>query len=115
MSNPHIAKLKLLVTVAALSYLVIGAGSQSCNKAPKPTPDIPTDTEQCGAAEVRLHELDCFNALGFPGGKVKDPTTGEDLSFTQFCENAQRAGTHVFPSCLAKIEVCAEIETECWR
>lgn len=63
-------------------------------------PSGPLDTADCGDACARMKLLGCEEA-----NTLSDGTTCK-----KFCEETQNSGHALRPSCIAKIEVCSEID-----
>ena len=88
------------VIVLILALFFIGA---NCEK--KPVVIVPDDTDQCPAACENLRSLGCE-----AGQTLEDGTTCE-----QFCEETQKRGHALDPTCLATIKSCGEIASKCFQ
>lgn len=63
-------------------------------------PNAPKDTADCDKACGRMRALHCEE-----GEPLDDGT-----SCTKFCEDTQKSGHALRPSCLVNIETCSEID-----
>ena len=91
---------QLLVILFALGVLM----GSSCNKVtPPPVVIQPDDTADCPAACAHLKKLGCEE-----GSDLEDGTT-----CTKFCEETQKKGHALAPSCVVTIKTCAELEPKC--
>jgi len=89
-----------LITILVIAFVSIGA---SCEK--KPVVLVPEDTHKCPDACENLRQLGCEE-----GEDLADGTTCE-----QFCEETQKSGHALNPTCIATISSCDEIESKCMR
>lgn len=80
----------------ALALLLAGCGALM----PVPVPIEPTDTGKCPEACERLRALGCEE-----GQPLEDGTTCET-----FCQETQKAGHALNPTCVADISSCHEIQ-----
>lgn len=95
--------MKRILTVVALVFAFAALTGGHCK--PGPTPIEPEDTDKCAAACQRLQELKCPEAE-----PLADGTT-----CVQFCEQTQRNGHALNPTCIATVKSCAEVNTKCNR
>jgi hypothetical protein len=86
---------------AILVIIVILMGAH-CGGPPPPLLLEPTDTDNCAAACARLVELSCPE-----GAPLEDGTT-----CTAFCEETQRSGHPLNPTCVMGLRECSAI-SEC--
>jgi len=82
----------------------------ACSGKPSPPPIVvqPNDTADCGAACDHLNKLGCEQGKSF---KALD-AQGKEITVTckMFCEQTQKQGHALSPSCVLTILTCAEIE-----
>ncbi len=91
---------RILMTAAVVFAFAILTGGH-CK--PGPIPVEPEDTNKCAAACQRLQELRC------PEGEI----LADGTTCVQFCEQTQRNGHALNPTCVMTIESCAEVNTKC--
>jgi len=84
--------------VFSIIFLLIG-----CTPIPEPTPREPTDTPNCAKACEHLNKLGCEE-----GKPLGDGTT-----CTKFCENTQKSGHALNPTCVMTITKCEELDAKC--
>jgi hypothetical protein len=88
----------------SLIYMFVGLVGFGCVTATPPPIPPPVDTDQCGAAEKQLHNLDCHDREGHPLWINLD---GE--SFTVTCQREQLSGRLALnPTCISTSKTCAE-------
>lgn len=88
-----------------MRFMLILLAFSCCN--PKPEPPVVTphrdDTSFCAEGCAHLAKLGCEE-----GQPLEDGTT-----CATFCEQTQRAGSILAPSCWLTITTCAEIDQKC--
>lgn len=91
--------MKRLLLIALVATLV------ACSGKPTPPPIVvePEDTADCGDACAHLLKLGCEE-----GKSLGDGTTCK-----AWCEETQRKGHALRPSCVLGITTCAELEPKC--
>lgn len=88
----------LFITLLAL--ISIGA---SCREIPNPV--APTDSDMCVPAADNLKRLGCTDKLFLENG----------TPFEIFCVDFQAKGIVINPTCLATVQACSDINTECYN
>lgn len=92
--------MKTLLTVSTLFLLLTVA----CDREVVPDPHIPTDTHNCAPACANLQRLSC------PEGDDLE-VDGKVVTCADFCEETQKKGHALNPTCVAKINTCGAIDT----
>lgn len=84
----------------------------NCTPEPQtPIPQPPPDTDYCKPGCEHLQQL--TGRDGRPGceeARVLELPGGEIVTCQEFCENTQKAGHFLYPSCWVKVNKCDEIE-----
>ena len=88
-----------ILRIVALLLLALGMGGATCQPVNPPIVIEPTGTENCAAACQHLVELGCPE-----GDPLEDGT-----SCTKFCEDTQRSGHPLNPTCVMKMSSCSEL------
>jgi hypothetical protein len=96
-----------LFKIVAIAVLFMFCTAASCDNVVKPDPKLPTDTEMCGAACANLQELGCEEGEDFTDGE------GQTVTCIKFCEDTQKSGHALNPTCAATITACDQLEPEC--
>ena len=92
--------MKNVMKVALMVATVLVFVGATCGHLP-PIPIEPTDTANCASACKHLQELDCEE-----GQPLEDGT-----SCTKFCEDTQKSGHALNPTCVMGIQTCEGINT----
>ncbi len=71
--------------------------------APTPDPVVPNDTAKCKAACENLSRLGCPEGQPLPDG----------TPCVKFCEDTQKNGHALNPTCMAKVKACSEVDSTC--
>lgn len=89
--------------ILVLAVLLAGCPNQEVIR---PNPVQPTDTPSCATACAKLEKMGCEE-----GKPLEDGT-----SCTKFCEDTQKAGHALRPSCiLEKVQKCSDIQPLCFE
>lgn len=94
---------RFLIIVLAIFMVGLLAAGHCGHCQPGPTPIEPDGTEDCPAACARLQQLGCPE-----GDPLPDGTT-----CAEFCQETQRKGHALDPTCVKTIQTCEELETKC--
>lgn len=98
------------LTFALVAAVLCGCPSRDVIR---PTPVQPTDTPSCAAACKKLEGLKRDD--GRIGCEESEPLE-DGTSCTKFCEDTQKAGHALRPSCiLEKVQKCSDIQPVCFE